>query len=183
MKVLLSLLQVCESSPLDRTQLEKLGEILTDCYQAVWAYHAGQVLDKDLGILQLKLLLWCSSRDHFADLAVGDVTAEESTVGLLKACLRDGYPLALRTFCLEFINTTTATVDIFSDDVTTEHVFTSLCSESDPDYLIQVCHIPTFLIYFYVTCNCVLHHQRSIGYCLALHYSGRGYQLLETSMR
>lgn len=137
LKVFLNLLEVSESSSLDKTQL---GEILTDCYQAVQACSFNQqLLDKDLAIIQLKLLLWCLSHDLCTYLEVIEGSKLEP-VGFLKMCLCDGQPLALRTFCLEFINTTAAPAT-FSDDVITEHVFGSLCSESDPDYLIQVYNI------------------------------------------
>ena len=135
LKILLNLLEVSESSPLDRTQLD---QILRDCYQAIQAYaFIQQLLDKDLAIQQLKLLLLCSSHDLCADLLVME-GEELEPVGLLKMCLCDSHhPLALRTFCLEFINTT-AVPATFSDDVIADYVFSSLCSENDPDYLIQV---------------------------------------------
>lgn len=137
LKVLLDLLEISKS-PLDRTRLGQLREILTDCYQAIQSYHFNQQLfDEDLNIVRLKLLLLCSSHDLFASPTVIGST-ELEPVGLLKMCLcGDGHPMALHTFCLEFINTAAAPAT-FSNDVIAEHVFKSLCSESDPDYLIQV---------------------------------------------
>ena len=139
LKVLLDLLEISKSKLLlDRTQLGQLGRILTDCYQAIQSCRFNhQLFDKDLDIIRLKLLLLCSSRDLFASLTVID-GAKLEPVGLLKMCLcGDGHSLVLRTFCLEFINTAAAPAT-FSDDVIVEHVLKSLCSESDPDYLIQV---------------------------------------------
>ena len=94
----------------------------------------------------------CSSCDLFASLVVMDSTKLEP-VGLLKMCLCEGYPLALRTFCLEFINT--AAAPTFSDEVISEDVFKSLCSESDPDYLIQVCMMVLCSFFNFVW---MLHH-------------------------
>ena len=141
LKVLLNLLEKSSKSKsdLDRTRFVQLREILTDCYQAIQASCRlnQQLFDKDLNIVRLRLLLLCSSCDLFTSPTVIDDTNLLEPVGLLKMCLCDGYPLPLRTFCLEFINTAAAPT-MFSDDVISESVFKSLCSESDPDYLIQV---------------------------------------------
>ena len=143
LKVLLDLLEISDSkSRLDGTQLGQLGEILTDCYQAIQGCRFNQQLfDKDLNIVRLKLLLFCLSCDRFASLTVMDGTKVEP-VGLLRMCLCDEHPLALRTFCLEFINTAATLLPTmymyYGDGVISELVVKSLCSESDPDYLIQV---------------------------------------------
>lgn len=144
LKVLLNLLKISKSKPLlDRTRLGQLEGILSDCYQAIQAHRINQQLfDKDLNILRLRLLLLCSSCELVGSLSTIEGSKLLEPVGLLKMCLGDGYPLALRSFCLEFINTTDAAAApaaiVGSDEVITEHVFKSLCSESDPDYLIQV---------------------------------------------
>jgi hypothetical protein len=112
----------------------------------------------------------CSSCDVFASLTVIDDTKLEP-VYLLKMCFCDGHPLALRTFCLEFINMAAAPA-IFSDEVISEHVFKSLCSESDPDYLIQVCMIQKCMFLFsmfQIVIVCMLHHQRHTALHPVLH--------------
>ncbi len=150
LKILLNLLERISNSksPLDRTRFGQLEEILADCYQTIEAScrFNQQLFDKDLNIVRLRLLLMCSSCDLITSLTVIDDTKLEP-VDLLKMCFCNGHPLAFCTFCLEFINTS-ALPAIFSDEVISEHVFKSLCSESDPDYLIQVCMIQRWTFLF-----------------------------------
>ena len=133
LRVLLSLVEACESYLLlNESLLSQLREVVTDCNQAIQTCCFKQLFDKDLAILQLKLLLWCSSHHKLAGLVFGGTNLEPT--GLLRQCLDDGYPLTIRTFCLEFVNKT----NTFSVDVIANCVLNSLCSEVDPDYLIQV---------------------------------------------
>lgn len=137
LSVLLSLLKLSAASLQNESLLDQLKEILTDCYQAIQNCHFQHPFDKDVAILQLKLLLWWTAPLK----KVGNLdlfTVEGAKVEpsrLLNLCIQDGCPLPLRTFCLEFVNTTCKD---FNDDVINYLVVDSLHAESDPDYLIQV---------------------------------------------
>lgn len=137
LRVLLSLLQVSMFSHQDERLLKQIGELLIDCYQAIHVQSCSskQLFDEKLSILQLNLLLKCSLHiNQLGNLDFDGAKLPDPT-DLLKLCLKDTYPLSLRTFCLEFVNT--ALSDI-RDDVITDVVLGSLCCETDPDYLIQV---------------------------------------------
>ena len=137
--VFLSMLKLSTSHH-DKTILGQLQEVLAGCHQAIQSCCFQKLFDKDVAIVQLELLLWCLSNQvkmSDLDLVVEGIRLELS--GLLRECLQDRYPLSLRTFCLKFINTT---CKCFDDGVINCHVLTSLRSETDPDYLIQVCTMP-----------------------------------------
>lgn len=134
--IFLSMLKLLPSCH-NKTIFGQLQKVLTSCHQAIRSCCFQKLFDKDVAIVQLELLLWClSNQDKVGDLdlVVEGIRLELS--GLLREYLQDRYPLALRTFCLEFINTT---CKHFDDDVINCHVLTSMHSETDPDYLIQVC--------------------------------------------
>ena len=132
MRVLLSLLELSASSLQNQSLRCQLGEVLTSCYQAIKSCCSGQLYCKELSIIQLKLLL--KYFDSIGDLEIEGTKLLEPP-SLLRMCLQDVYPLSLRTFCLEFINTTQT---FGTNGDITDTLLTSLCSETDPDYLIQV---------------------------------------------
>lgn len=134
--VFLSMLQLSTSCH-NKTILGQLQEVLIGCHQALQSRHFLKLFDKDVAIMQLQLLLWClSNQNKIGELEIVVENTKLEPSGLLREYMQDIYPLSLRTFCLEFINTTSKR---FDDDIINCHVLTSMHSETDPDYLIQVC--------------------------------------------